>query len=302
MPTNIQRVKRFFGIWRRSGRLGLAINAVRWRCQAVVMDFLLAGGRVSGDEVLYKNVNLPRSLFAGPDLGGLVYVTQLVDYGATIGQGEVDVYPATLPSGLTFQASINGFVDTMCMLVERFVSEEYSWLDADGSVVIDIGANVGDSAIYFASRGAVVVYGYEPDTTALQVARRNLAQNRIGNVNLTQAAVTGKCAAGLDDCISFGEVLDRARNENDGIPIVCKIDCEGCEFEIFSPGTMHPDAMKFVSQIMIEYHWKSPDPIARVLRQLGFEAATTPGSRGVGWIRARKQVNANPVLQADGPD
>jgi len=48
-------------------------------------------------------------------------------------------------------------------------------------------------------------------------------------------------------------------HENDGIPIVCKIDCEGCEFEIFSQGTMQPDAMKFVSQIMIEYHWKSPD-------------------------------------------
>jgi hypothetical protein len=287
--NNIQRFQRFLSIWRRSGRFELAVQAVRERCQAVVVDFFDAGGRVTGDLVSYRSAELPRRMFAGHDLGGLVYITQLVGYGATIEHKAGDVYAATLPNGLTFESGTGGFVDTMCMLVERFVTEEYAWLRTGGHVVIDVGANIGDSAIYFSMRGATHVYGYEPNAIACEGARRNIAANRVTNVDIIQAAIGGTCPPG-DECVTFGDALRRAAAEHPDAPIACKIDCEGCEFEVFAPGVLKPDEVKPVSQLMIEYHWKAPDPIVEGLVQLGFRTEVSAGPPGVGWIRAERQV------------
>lgn len=290
MRNTILRLRRFLAIWRLSRRLELTVGAVRARSQAVVIDFLRAGGRVNGDVVEYRNARLPRSMFMGADLGGLGYVTQLVDHGTTIARGAGEVYVATLPSGLVFEAPSNAFVDTLCMLVERFVIEEYAWLDLAGHVAIDVGAYVGDSAIYFATRGAVYVYGYEPDPIAYEAARRNVELNHISRVNLTHAAVVGPHPPGDDDRISLGEILSRAAAEHAGVPIVCKIDCEGCEYEIFAPGNVSLDVVRPVSQMMVEYHWRSPDAICNALEQLGFQVETASGPRGVGWIRAHKMA------------
>jgi hypothetical protein len=227
-------------------------------------------------------------MFTGHDLGGLGYVTQLVEHGGAIGRQAGDVYQATLPRGLVFEASSNAFVDTLCMLVERFVSEEYGWLNASGCVVIDIGANVGDSAIYFATCGAVFVYGYEPDPAAYEAALRNVALNGIANIEITQAAVTGPDVPVGDGSISFAEVLNRARSEHAGVSIICKVDCEGCEFEIFAPGSVQPEALRQVSQMMIEYHWRSPEKLCDTLQEMGFQVETAAGPPGVGWIRAHR--------------
>jgi hypothetical protein len=254
-----------------------------------VLDFLRSGGSVTEQVVGYRNVQLPRSMFAGHDLGGLGYVTQLVEHGGVIGLQAGDVYQATLAGGLVFEASSKGFVDTLCMLVERFVDEEYGWLSAAGHVVIDVGANVGDSAIYFATCGAVFVYGYEPDPAAYQAALRNVALNGIANVEITQAAVTGPDGPTGVGSISFAEVLKRAGSEHAGVPIICKVDCEGCEFEIFAPGSVQPEAVHQVTQMMIEYHWRSPDKLCDTLREMGFQVETTAGPPGVGWIRARRE-------------
>jgi hypothetical protein len=288
LSNTLQRIRRFAAIWRLSGNFELGVQAGRWRCQAVVLDFLRSGGRVSDEAVEYRNAQLPRSMFSGRDLGGLGYVTQLVEHGGTIGRQAGDVYRATLPSGLVFEASTAAFVDTLCMMVERFVSEEYGWLKAAGHVVIDVGANVGDSAIYFATSGAVCVYGYEPDAAAYDAALRNIALNDVANVTMTKAAVSGPRTTAGDSGIPFAEVLNLARSEHAGVPIICKIDCEGCEFEIFAPGSLQPEAVRDVSQIMIEYHWRSPETLSETLQEMGFQVETAAGPPGVGWIRAHR--------------
>jgi hypothetical protein len=38
---------------------------------------------------------------------------------------------------------------------EQFIDEQYKWLNVKGKEVVDIGANIGDSAIYFAVNTAL---------------------------------------------------------------------------------------------------------------------------------------------------
>ena len=53
-------------------------------------------------------------------------------------------------------AEINGDLNGI------FCEEVYGFLDVKGRYVIDVGMNMGNSAIYFAMRGAKMVMGFEP--------------------------------------------------------------------------------------------------------------------------------------------
>ncbi|WP_338604544.1 FkbM family methyltransferase [Sulfolobus tengchongensis] len=59
--------------------------------------------------------------------------------------------------------------------IETFISESYE-ADVHGKEVIDIGANVGDTALYFAINGAKRVYSFEPLLPAYKEA--------LGDINL----------------------------------------------------------------------------------------------------------------------
>jgi hypothetical protein len=82
-------------------------------------------------------------------------------------------------------------------------------------------------------------------------------------------------------------VVERAAGEHPGLPIICKIDCEGCEFEIV-PAADSRAALAELSQVMIEYHWQSPDSLVTALKESGFEVETSRGAPGVGWVRAMR--------------
>lgn len=270
-----------------SGSLKLALLAAQNRCQEVVEAFLRSGGRISDVMVAYRDLKFPRRLFAGKNLAGVGYLRELGDYGAEF-EGEPDVGAISLPNGLRFEAPEGRFIDTLSLLAERFVAEEYAWLDVAGRVVIDVGANIADSVLYFAQRGAVHVYGYEPDAAAYKAAVRNVSLNKVENASVTQAAVVGRAQAGGEPNVSFAEAVSVGAREHAGVPIVCKIDCEGCEYDILAPGALMDADVRNVTQLMIEYHWRSPQPLRKALEQVGFEVEAAPGAPGVGWIRARR--------------
>lgn len=257
---------------------------MRHRCQEVVLDFLRAGGHVAKADVVYRDQRLPRLLFSGKDLAGVGYVQRFVDYGGRV-EERSETFVASLPNGLRFEAGGKTVLATLGMLLERFVDEEYAWLNPVGGVVVDVGANIADSVVYFANRGATYVYGYEPDPVAFAAAERNLDLNGIENARLTRAAVQGEAGNGH---VSFADVIDQASSQYPGLPIICKIDCEGCEYEIFAPGRSMPARLDSVSQIMIEYHWRSPETLVTALEAQGFRVETAPGAPGVGWIRAHR--------------
>ena len=51
---------------------------------------------------------------------------------------------------------------TFCHIYETFFKESYKLLEVKDKVVLDIGASLGDTSIYFAMKGAKKVYAYEP--------------------------------------------------------------------------------------------------------------------------------------------
>jgi len=62
-----------------------------------------------------------------------------------------------------------------------FVLQQYNYNDVvcvnDGDVVIDAGACWGDTALYFAARGAKAVYSYEFIPSNLEIFKKNIALN-----------------------------------------------------------------------------------------------------------------------------
>jgi hypothetical protein len=292
MRESAIRVQRFIAIWRISGSLGLALEALRWRCQQVVLNFLVAGGRLNDGTVEYLNTRLPRPPFGAGRLAGVGYLQQLGDHGASFAQLDDGSYLTTMPDGLRFAVAEEMFTEAMCVLVERFVEQEYAWLDVAGRIVIDIGANVGDSVLYFARRQAIHVYGYEPEPNVFDAAVNNLALNQVANASVVRASVAAGDGDGQDGApeVSLKSVLETARAEHPGLEIVCKIVCEGCEYEILAPENVDRSLLERVSQVMIEYHWRPPTPLQDTLEAHGFEVESTLGAQGVGWIRARRPL------------
>ena len=69
--------------------------------------------------------------------------------------------------------------NTIGHINENFFGEQYKWLDVKGKDVVDVGANVGDTAIYFALKGAKHVYAFEPYPYSYNIAKKNIKLNHL---------------------------------------------------------------------------------------------------------------------------
>jgi tRNA/tmRNA/rRNA uracil-C5-methylase (TrmA/RlmC/RlmD family) len=69
------------------------------------------------------------------------------------------------------------FIRDRAMIYETFIKQMYSVVDVRGKTVIDIGAYVGDTAIYFVLRGARKVIALEPNPFAYQEMLENIKLN-----------------------------------------------------------------------------------------------------------------------------
>lgn len=75
------------------------------------------------------------------------------------------------------------------LISEIFFQNEYRHLKCKDKVVLDIGASIGDSAIYFALKEAKRVVAFEPFPYAYEIAKKNIIQNGITRVKLINAAL-----------------------------------------------------------------------------------------------------------------
>jgi hypothetical protein len=64
-------------------------------------------------------------------------------------------------------------------LLETFQDECYGLFDVKGEVVVDIGAFIGDSAIYFVGKGAEKIVAFEPNPEIIEFARKNVQLNKL---------------------------------------------------------------------------------------------------------------------------
>jgi FkbM family methyltransferase len=222
---------------------------------------------------------------------------------------------------LLYFDSATALGSSVALAIEQFIDEEYSWLDVKGKVVVDIGATVGDTAIYFAIKGAKHVYAVEPFLNSYNIAKRNIQLNKLTKkITLLNKALSKnkgfvymkkldeiRTGISLNDGISpngrkieilsLEDIVDRYKIKRG----VLKLDCEGCEYEsILNSST---ETLRHFDQIALEYHYGYIN-IKKKLEEAGFEVKhTTPKYSGydnifdpimyVGLIFAKKKAIFN---------
>ena len=133
-------------------------------------------------------------------------------------------------------------------LFETFILEQYN-TEIEGEVV-DIGTNIGDSAIYFVLKGATHVYAFEPLPTVYNIALYNIKINNMEDkITLYNAGVgsrEGKIKVPSSIAIEESEGFVTTNRGDVEVPIISfnnvrkkvkdpyllKMDCEGCEADI----------------------------------------------------------------------
>ncbi|MEM4097782.1 MAG: FkbM family methyltransferase [Candidatus Micrarchaeaceae archaeon] len=180
--------------------------------------------------------------------------------------------------------------NTVGLIHEQFILEQYKWLNVKDKDVVDIGANIGDSAIYFAVKGAKHVYAFEPYPYSYNLAKRNIAENKLEKVvtilnkgigpNPLKIKIKADYKnSGSTDLKSFDsgeeikimtleDIVKQYRIDNG----ILKIDCEGCEYGIVL--NAKKETLKKFDQIMIEYHYGYKN-LVRKLKEAGFHVKIT---------------------------
>lgn len=121
-----------------------------------------------------------------------------------------------------------------------FFSKEYN-ADVSGCTVLDIGANTGDSVIYWLYRGAKKVVAVEPVPAYFQVLTLNVADKPVITLNASIGASLPR--------VPNVSLLELVREHN---PEVVKVDCEGCEYYCVEDIKKLPQLG--VKTLMIEIH------------------------------------------------
>jgi FkbM family methyltransferase len=153
--------------------------------------------------------------------------------------------------------------------------------------VIDVGAQAGDTALYFANKGAEKVYAVEPMQTNYSALIRNLQLNSglSGRITPIKAALgpSGKLLlkyfpspTGLSGSASGfsneGYITEEVESytlsdllKKQGIPSVdiLKMDCKGCEWLLTKE-----DIEKVKEQIKIEWSFGNRQKVAYLLQLL----------------------------------
>ena len=178
---------------------------------------------------------------------------------------------------------------------------EYRHLPVKDRIVVDIGASIGDTSIYFALiGGAKKIIALEPIQVSYELARKNIDLNECRDkIELVNA---GCCGVNKTIFIErslkpiSSTVLKEAFN---GIPVklltlrdiielygidsaVLKIDCEGCEYETILMSDC--ETLRKFDQIQIEFH-DGARRLVKKLRSCGFQVHYSLG-KAIGYIYA----------------
>ena len=174
-------------------------------------------------------------------------------------------------------------------LIHSFLDSDYSKLNIKNKCILDVGMNIGDSAIYFILNGASRVVGVEPFSKNFELASKNIIQNNLDDkIEIIQAGCTAKTEkikiienVGVESSLEKSNIGYEMQTftiediiKKFDIPkeSILKIDCEGCEDEIFSSITKN--TIRHFGEIQIEYH-NGYQLIKEKLENFGFDVEVT---------------------------
>lgn len=170
-----------------------------------------------------------------------------------------------------------------------FYKKDYEFLIDKSRDIVDIGANIADSSIYFALEGARRIIAIEPFLKNYEIANHNILINNLSSkITLLHAACaskdgkiftdssyegvfkphTGSAQIVKIDCLTLKHILSQYKLESPAL----KIDCEGCEYDLILQSD--PRIIQEFSAIQIEYHYGC-ELLKRRLLDLGFSVRST---------------------------
>lgn len=196
-------------------------------------------------------------------------------------------------------------------IIGVFIDEEYKFLNVKNEVVIDIGANIGDSPLYFALNDAKKVIALEPYPYSYNYALKNIGINNMSSkIMLLNAGYGRDSEMTVDEnkITDLGTDLITSRNGkkikiyslktlinnynlDDGL--ILKMDCEGCEYNLLNEDN---ETLRKFKRIQIEYHY-GYEKLVDKLKECNFDlkytkpkkvyirSASTPNML-IGWIYA----------------
>ena len=166
----------------------------------------------------------------------------------------------------------------------NLMTNDYLPLNVKDRSVLDIGAFVGDTTIYFNLRGAKRIVAIEASPWAFQAAKRNIEANKMSNVTLINCAIDKEDGKKLKLPLSKTTgTFSPKRVEGKGdieVPTctldsiiekygpfdVLKMDCEGCEYDSIP----YSNRLGEFKEILIEYH-NGYDILVKKLKSEGFK-------------------------------
>jgi len=141
-------------------------------------------------------------------------------------------------------------------------------------VVVDVGACLGETPLFFRHMGARKIYAYEPAYYKYLI--RNIRRNHADDM-----IVASPCGVWLEEGSTelgsrraamklIQSILLGVREAEGGITLA-KMDCEGCEYALFAADR---NALKLPEHYLIEIHG-APEPIIYLFGELGYKHAKT---------------------------
>lgn len=199
---------------------------------------------------------------------------------------------------------------------EVFVDLDYGFRTDKSSLVIDIGANIGITSVFFSQFDFIkYIYSYEPIPHTYSLGLKNVSSNieahkkcQFFNFGLSNEDKTAsfyfnnqvKGKTGVREYRIAGsnnehQVEVELKNANSVISsivkdhpdefIMIKMDCEGSEYEIFQ-NLSNNNILSKIDVFFIEWHDKGSEPIEDILVRNNFNCSTRNLSKKSGFIFA----------------
>jgi FkbM family methyltransferase len=212
----------------------------------------------------------------------------------------------------------------LLVVKETVVDDVYGLgaLDAElGSIIVDVGAGIGDFTITAAKRFPnLAVHSFEPNPNAFRLLERNVQRQEVTNVEAAPIAIGTEPSYTLHD-VSAGPLASAAvsgaddeaavvpaRRLDDVLPTrivaLLKVDCEGLEVDVLrsAAGTLDN-----AQHVVVEYHRHLlPDADRRVVELLADQGFLTriksdPYDSALGYVYASR-LRRNTARRAPGTD